>query len=138
MFAFFNKLMTDQEFIVLLESWLSEKFNQKCKILHIEVLQGGACQENSLIHLKFLNNHQIQKLIYRSDRGSALFASLPKQLEFKVLEIAYKNGVKVPKPFFLEETGTITGKAFYIMEALNGKADPKWVLKRSKFKFDSI
>lgn len=121
--------MTDQEFKEILQDWLSLKFQRQCNILELKPLSGGACQENSLIVVKFLDNNQIQKFVYRSDKGSALFASLPREYEFLVAKIAYEKGVKTPKPYFLEDTGSITGKKFYIMEALQGKTDVRFLIK---------
>lgn len=121
--------MTDQEFVQILENWLSEKFSRNCKIIKVKPLSGGACQENSLIQLEFLDTKEIQNFVYRSDKGSSLFASLPRELEFKVLEIVYNKGIKVPKPYFLEETAKLIGKKFYIMEALQGKSDPRFITK---------
>jgi aminoglycoside phosphotransferase (APT) family kinase protein len=121
--------MTDQEFKKILEEWLSSQFNRKCFIEQLKPLSGGACQENSLLILRFLDNNQVKKLVYRSDKGSALFASLPREYEFEVALIAYKNGIKTPQPYFLEKTGSITGKKFYIMEALEGKTDVRYITK---------
>ncbi|GIX40745.1 MAG: aminoglycoside phosphotransferase [Leptospiraceae bacterium] len=125
--------MTDLEFKEVLEKWLSYKFQKECKIINIIPLSGGACQENSLLEIKFLDNEEIQKFVYRSDKGSALFASLPREYEFRVAQLAYQYGVKTPKPYFLEETGEVTGKKFYIMEALKGTTDVRYITKDPSF-----
>jgi len=123
--------MTDQEFKQRLEEWLSIQFNKQCVIEELKPLSGGACQENSLITLRFVDDGSKKRLVYRSDKGSALFASLPREYEFRVAQIAYQHGVKTPKPYFLEETGNITGKKFYIMEALSGRTDVRYITKDS-------
>ncbi len=107
-----------------LENWLSEKFKRQCKIVNLNYLSGGACLENILMEIEFQDNQERLKLVYRSDAGSTLYASLPRDIEFSILEIVHKRGIKTPRSYFLDEN-----KKFFLMEAIPGKSDVRYITK---------
>ena len=116
-----------------LESYLSKRQGGKASISSMIPLSGGACQENYLIDLSLEGGTESGefRLVFRTDKGASLFASLSRANEFKTEKLAYENGVKTPRPYWLEEDSGILGSPFYFMERIGGKATGRFVVKDS-------
>jgi len=114
-----------------LKNYLQNKTQKEHKILNLESLSGGACQENYLVDLEIVNNSftETQQLVLRTDKGGSLFSSLSRAEEFMVCELAYNHVVKTPKPILLETNSSIIGNPFYLMEKISGKANGRYIVK---------
>ncbi len=119
-----------------LEIYLTNRLKGNVKISDMKVLSGGACQENYLLDLEVNSGEQkgIYKLVFRTDKGASLFSSLSRTEEYKVAEIANLNGVKTPKPYWLEIDKSIIGNPFYFMERILGKATGRFIVKDPSLK----
>lgn len=115
-----------------LNSYLKERLPNFHEILEVEHLSGGACQDNYLLKLQL--SHNVIEVVFRTDKGSALFSSLEKEEEFEVAKIAYEKGVLTPKPILLEKDSSYFGSPFYIMEKISGKALGRFVVKDPSLK----
>lgn len=125
--------LTKDELKLKLESYLSERLSGNSNVTSMIPLSGGACQDNYLLDLKveggeFSGEH---RLVFRTDKGASLLASLSRIDEFKVCELTSKNGVKTPKPYWLETDKDVIGSPFYFMERISGKATGRYVVKDS-------
>ncbi|EMM75954.1 phosphotransferase family protein [Leptospira santarosai] len=125
--------MNDTELRNVLEKYLSEKLNGKTEIHSMVSLSGGACQENFAAQVQVLEGPEkgTYDTVFRTDKGAALLASLNREDEFGVCDLAYKAGVNTPKPFWLETDRRITGSSFYFMQKISGKAVGRYVVKDS-------
>lgn len=87
-------------------------------------LSGGAIQENWLLDLLIEGGAWAgdRRWVLRSDAISALPASLDREQEFSVLQVAYQAGVKVPRPLWLCRDVRIHGRVFFLMEYVPGIA----------------
>ncbi|MDI7215523.1 phosphotransferase family protein [Leptospira santarosai] len=123
--------MNDTELRNVLEKYLSEKLNGKTEIHSMVSLSGGACQENFAAQVQVLEGPEkgTYDTVFRTDKGAALLASLNREDEFGVCDLAYKAGVNTPKPFWLETDCGITGSPFYFMQKISGKAVGRYVVK---------
>ncbi|MDI7229812.1 phosphotransferase family protein [Leptospira santarosai] len=125
--------MNDTELRNVLEKYLSEKLNGKTEIHSMVSLSGGACQENFAAQVQVSEGPEkgTYDTVFRTDKGAALLASLNREDEFGVCDLAYKAGVNTPKPFWLETDRRITGSSFYFMQKIPGKAVGRYVVKDS-------
>ncbi|TGM58398.1 phosphotransferase family protein [Leptospira adleri] len=123
--------MNDIELKNVLEGYLSERLKGKTEIHAMVSLSGGACQENFLAELKVQDGPEkgSYETVFRTDKGAALLASLSREDEFGVCDLAYKAGVKTPRPFWLETDRSVTGSPFYFMQKISGKATGRYIVK---------
>jgi aminoglycoside phosphotransferase (APT) family kinase protein len=89
-----------------------------------ERLSGGAIQENWKLRVYFDGGPEdgVRNLVVRTDSAAAIAASRPRAEEFQLLQAAHEAGVRVPEPLWLEETGRVLGKPFYVMRHVAGVA----------------
>lgn len=89
-----------------------------------ERLGGGAIQENWRLVARFEGGSRAgtQTLVLRCDSASGIETSRPRWQEFRLLRAVHDAGVRVPEPLWLEESGEILGKPFFVMSHLNGVA----------------
>ena len=123
--------LTKEDLKKRLESYLTNRLSGKANVTHMIPLSGGACQDNYLLDLnidsgEFSGEH---RLVFRTDKGASLLASLSRIDEFKVCELTSKAGVKTPKPYWLETNADVIGNPFYFMERISGKATGRYIVK---------
>src|SRR5215468_6576238 len=70
-------------------------------------------------------------LILRSDPQEGPQAVMDRDLEFRVIEAAYAEGVLVPKPYFLGDTSL--GVPFFIMERIEGETIPRRLFREPSY-----
>ncbi|MCB1173511.1 MAG: phosphotransferase family protein [Leptospiraceae bacterium] len=121
-----------------LQKYLGERLQAAVEIQNLVSLSGGggACQDNYALDLQvdrgeFEGEHA---LVLRTDKGSSLFASISKQDEFGVTELAWQNGVRTPRPYWKETNTGHTGNAFFLMERIGGKANGRFIVKDPSLK----
>ncbi len=108
-----------------LESWLvTVSSAQKAAISNMKPLTGGAIQENWKFdcHIDGGPYQGSHSLVLRSDAPSIVASSLSRSQEFEVLKVAHAAGVSVPEPLWLCSDLGVTGRAFYIMQLVEGVA----------------
>lgn len=108
-----------------LELYLSGRMEKAVRIQSMIPLTGGACQDNYLLKL----SEDPGELVFRTDKGASLFASLSRIEECQVAELAHSFGVNTPKTFYLEKDPSYIGSPFYFMEKIEGKAGGRYVIK---------
>ncbi|WP_017862448.1 phosphotransferase family protein [Leptospira interrogans] len=123
--------MNDAELKKTLENYLSERLKGKTEIHSMVSLSGGACQENFSAQVQVLEGPEkgSYDIVFRTDKGASLLASLSRENEFRVCEFAYNSGVNTPRPFWLETDLKITGSPFYFMQKISGKATGRYIVK---------
>lgn len=97
---------------------------QNIELIQFEQLSGGAIQDNYGLKVNMTGGSMpgMQSFVVRSDAPSSLDVSLSREHEFAVISLAYQNGVKVPKPYWLCTDLNVIGQQFYIMQWVSGSA----------------
>jgi aminoglycoside phosphotransferase (APT) family kinase protein len=113
------------------EDYLTKRLGGEATISAMKSLSGGACQDNYLVDLNIAGGNSAGDygLVLRTDAGAALLSSLGRAEEYRVAKAAFDNGVKTPRPYWLETDLAAIGKQFYFMERIQGKATGRYVVK---------
>ena len=114
-----------------IDVYLTERLGGPTSVTSMKSLSGGACQDNYLVDLNVASGPEAGEygLVLRTDAGASLLASLGRPEEFCVAQAAYDNGVKTPRPYWLEKDIKAIGKPFYFMERIQGRATGRYVVK---------
>lgn len=101
-----------------LAPWAREQFGTEARITGLALLAGGASQQSW--RLDIVTPTGALALVMRRDTGGRMFAAaLGRADEFAVIELAYKAGVAVPRPYaYLPD---VHGKAAFVMAGLEGE-----------------
>ncbi|ANX03386.1 phosphotransferase family protein [Immundisolibacter cernigliae] len=101
-----------------LAPWAREQFGTEARITGLALLAGGASQQSW--RLDIVTPAGALALVMRRDTGGRMFvAALGRADEFAVIELAYKAGVAVPRPYaYLPD---VHGKAAFVMAGLEGE-----------------
>ena len=119
-----------------LQAYLSSKTGAPAEIAEFRQLSGGACQDNYLLHLK--SGALDEMLVLRTDKGGSLLGSLTRPQEYQVIEKAVAAGVLTPPVKWLSEDKSIVGHPFYLMQKIEGTANPRDILKNKKIDFKKL
>jgi len=94
-------------------------------------LGGGAIQENWAIDVEIADGPMagLHEAVLRSDAVSGIAESWPRAQEFALISAAYEMGVTVPQPLWLEPSGALIGRPFYVMRRVKGTAQGRRVLR---------
>jgi aminoglycoside phosphotransferase (APT) family kinase protein len=94
-------------------------------------LGGGAIQENWAIDVELSDGPQAGRYeaVLRSDAVSGIAESWPRAQEYALIAAAHAAGVAVPEPLWLEPSGTVTGRPFYVMRRVKGTAQGRKLLR---------
>jgi len=122
--------------------YLIDRCHAPILISHLTAMIGGACQENYAVDLQ-VGDQPMRGYVLRTDKGKALAASLSRADEYHVIEAAHRAGVLTPAPFLLEESASVIGHPFYLMERIPGTAiarkvlsDPTLAAARNKLPYE--
>ena len=115
-----------------LEAYLGDLARGNVNITALEILPGGAIQENWLLNIsvdsgKWAGTH---KLVLRKDARSQVTTSHSRAQEFALLKLAKSADVKVPVPCLLSTNKTILGAPFFLMHRIPGTASGRLLVKR--------
>jgi aminoglycoside phosphotransferase (APT) family kinase protein len=121
-----------------LKAYLSERAGAPVEINEFRQLSGGACQDNYLVAMSHggstaLTNHET--CVLRTDKGGALLGSPPPFARARIRgnrERAVAAGVLTPPVKWLSEDTSIVGHPFYLMQKIEGTANPREILKSKK------
>ncbi len=97
---------------------------EAAELLEVTRLGGGAIQENRALEVRFSGGRLdgTRRLVLRTDAPSRIAPSHGRIEEFRILELAWRAGVKVPEPIArCPDPGPI-GRPFYVMRHLPGEA----------------
>jgi len=94
-------------------------------------LGGGAIQENWAIDVEIADGPQAGRYeaVLRSDAVSGIAESWPRAKEYALIAAAHAAGVTVPEPLWLEPSGAVTGRPFYVMRRVKGIAQGRRLLR---------
>jgi aminoglycoside phosphotransferase (APT) family kinase protein len=87
-------------------------------------LGGGAIQDNWAIDIEIADGPRAGRYeaVLRGDAVSGIAESWDRAHEFALISAAHEAGMTVPEPLWLEATGSVTGRPFYIMRRVAGVA----------------
>ena len=119
-----------------LKAYLAENNGGSVEVTEFRQLSGGACQDNYLARLKSPSKEET--LVLRTDKGGALLGSLSRPQEYQVIEKAVAAGVLTPPVKWLSEDASIVGHPFYLMQKIEGTANPREILKSKKIDFKRL
>jgi len=94
-------------------------------------LGGGAIQENWAIDVAVADGPQAgqYEAVLRGDAVSGIAESWPRAKEYALIAAAHAAGVTVPQPLWLEPSGSVTGRPFYVMRRAKGIAQGRRLLR---------
>ena len=94
------------------------------EIEHLERMSGGAVQENWALdaHVSGGAFDGAHRWVLRTDATARVGESLKRSDEFRVLTTAHAAGLHAPRPLWLCDDPSVTGREFFIMERLSGIA----------------
>ena len=94
-------------------------------------LSGGAIQENWAIDVEIADGPEAGRYeaVLRSDAVSGIAESWPRAKEYALIAAAHAAGVMVPRPLWLEPTGSVIGRPFYVMQQIKGTAQGRKLLR---------
>ncbi|HWO75157.1 MAG TPA: phosphotransferase [Bacillus sp. (in: firmicutes)] len=100
-----------------------QRINSGNKLLHVWEIKGGISAQ--VWGLEVLQpNGQKQKMIVRQHGDNDYFRNPNIAAdEFRLLELLDCEGILVPKPFYLDQSGVIFTRSFLVMEFIDGKND---------------
>ncbi len=115
-----------------LEAYLGDLAKGCVTITALELLPGGAIQENWLLDIsidggKWSGAH---KLVLRKDSRSKVATSHSRAHEFALLKLARQANVTVPFPCLLTTDEAIFGTPFFLMHRVSGTAAGRMLVKR--------
>jgi aminoglycoside phosphotransferase (APT) family kinase protein len=119
-----------------LKAYLAAKQGSAVQISEFRQLSGGACQDNYLLRMQ--SELGSEELVLRTDKGGALLGSLTRPQEYQVIERAVAAGVQTPAVKWLSEDPAIVGHPFYLMQKIEGTANPREILKSKKIDFKRL
>ena len=104
---------------------------QRATVTVLNRLGGGAIQENWAIDVEIADGPQagVYEAVLRSDAVSVIAESWPRAQEFALIAAAHAAGVTVPQPLWLEPSGSVTGRPFYVMRRAKGMAQGRRLLR---------
>lgn len=106
---------------VALASWLpSALAGSSVKIEHLEILGGGAIQENWALDVSVDGTRH--ELVLRTDAPTRVAVSWGRIEEYRILQAAHRAGVTVPAPVGLCADAAVLGRPFYLMRRARGEA----------------
>jgi aminoglycoside phosphotransferase (APT) family kinase protein len=97
----------------------------------LDRLGGGAIQENWAIDVEVADGQQAGRYeaVLRSDAVSGIAESWPRAKEYALIAAAHAAGVTVPQPLWLEPSGSVIGRPFYVMRRAKGIAQGRRLLR---------
>ncbi len=101
-----------------LAPWVGDQFGSHARIAGLTLLAGGASQQSW--RLDIATPSGARALVMRRDMGGRMFAAaLGRADEFAAIELAWRAGVPVPRPYaYLPD---VQGKAAFVMACLEGE-----------------
>ncbi|MGB5705196.1 MAG: phosphotransferase family protein [Arenicellales bacterium] len=106
-----------------LGKWIASQLGAaSVEVASVESLSGGAIQENWLLHCLVESSTESsgRKFVMRTDAAASIDESRSREQEFKLMSAAGSVSVKVPAPLGFCNDPKVIGKAFAMMEYVEG------------------
>jgi aminoglycoside phosphotransferase (APT) family kinase protein len=97
-------------------------------IREVERLSGGAIQENWGLRIARADGSE-ERLVLRRDAAATIASSRSRAEEFRVLEVAEAAGIRVAAPVALCTDELVLGGPFFLMQRVEGVADPRRLVR---------
>lgn len=108
-----------QNLLEKLQSYLSEQMGQQAIITDAKPLAGGASRDTWLFTVKV--GEAEQRLVMRRDLPTQMFdEALSREQEFRLMDAAHQQGVKVAKMRYLCTDKDVLASDFFIMDYVEG------------------
>lgn len=120
----------DESLSAGLKTGLTAIFGDAAEIVKAELIPGGASKESWSADLATPQG-RLELLVRRGAGGVIYSETLSLEQEFRVLEAAYRSGVRVPKPYgYLAD---LDGREAFIMERLKGEGIGRRLVQKPEF-----
>ncbi|MGB1286379.1 MAG: phosphotransferase family protein [Aggregatilineales bacterium] len=117
-----------EKFIAELEYYLTGVTGEHVQITGAKPLAGGASRETWLLDATI--GGAAQRWVLRRDLPTQMFEdALTREQEYRLMDAAYKSGVKVAQMRFLCTDETVPGSPFFIMDYVPGISIGRRVIK---------
>ncbi len=111
-----------------LVAWLGETVGKRVISADFRRLAGGAIQENWGLTAEVAGGEKL-RLALRRDAPATIRSSRSRSEEFHVLEVMQKAGIAVPQPIALCTDPAVLGGPFFLMQLVQGVADPRRLVR---------
>jgi aminoglycoside phosphotransferase (APT) family kinase protein len=125
-------MTTSDDFSLRLALFLSHTLGASVQVIASRKLTGGASRESWAIDIDVSAGPQAGRnaLVLRRDMGGVIHeTALSREQEFRILEAAYRSGVKVPRPRWLCVEPAVLGVPFFLMDRLEGESVGRRILR---------
>lgn len=113
-----------------LEAEVGRRHGPGASVAALELIPGGASQEAWQLDVD--TGGERLELIVRRDLGGRMFATaLSRELEFRVIEAAYKAGVPAPRPYYCIDD--LAGRPAFVMQRLSGETIGRRIVRNDEF-----
>jgi aminoglycoside phosphotransferase (APT) family kinase protein len=113
------------DFCSRLATFLAEKVQAPVQVATARQLTGGASRESWAVDAEVASGPDAGELalVLRRDMGGTIHdEALTREQEFRMLEVAYRAGVRVPRPRWLCTDPAVLGVPFFLMDRLEGES----------------
>lgn len=118
-----------QDFLPILEQYLSEQTGEAVRITNAKALAGGASRDTW--HLSVQQGAGTHEYVMRRDLPTQMFEdALTREQEFHLMDAAYQHGIKVAKMRFLCSDTAVLGSPFFIMDYVPGISIGRKVIRQ--------
>ena len=103
----------------------------RAEVTILNRLGGGAIQENWALDVEVADGPQAGRYeaVLRGDAVSGIAESWSRAKEYALIAAAHAAGATVPEPLWMEPTGSVTGRPFYVMRRIKGVAHGRRLLR---------
>ncbi len=130
-----TKQLTSEQLAPRLADFIKRSsYARQVQIENLRLLTGGASRQTWSFDAQIEHTNgqtETLPLILRSDPHEGPQSTMDRTLEFHILEAVYKEGVLVPKPYFLGDESL--GVPFFIMERIEGETIPRRLFRDPGF-----
>ena len=108
-----------------LSRFIADQAGSAVTVTRLQLIPGGASRESWLVDVTIESGPEAGEhvLVMRRDLGSEMQSeALDRQAEFKLLQIAHRAGVSVPRPRWLGTHAAILDRAFFLMDRVEGES----------------
>ncbi|MBV9455176.1 MAG: phosphotransferase family protein [Rubrobacter sp.] len=100
------------------------------EVERVELIPGGASKDTCVVDA-VTPERELELLVRRAAGGTIYSDTLSLEQECKVLQAAYKAGIKTPKPYgYLED---LAGREAFVMERLEGESVGRRIVQKPEF-----
>jgi aminoglycoside phosphotransferase (APT) family kinase protein len=127
-------ITTIKDFRERLEAFLSEKAGAAVSLTAARQLTGGASRESWSLDVEIAGGPEAGRhaLVLRRDMGGNIQEeALSRDQEFRLLQVAFRSGVLVPRPCWLCTDPLVLGAPFFLMDRLEGESVGRRIVREA-------